>query len=462
MKIFKLSATALSVAITIGVLPAAIGSATQRVGQYDFTYFTSGEMRATPVQVFDDGKSTYFQFRAGEAIPAIFQLKEGKPELLVPSFEGPFVRVTEVSGRYTLQLGRSQAQVVYGGQGRDSGMAISAVNTNNGMKTAYNGNGYPSNPSVKLVASLTSGLDSLKNDSMESNSYATPVKGDRVTWRDSETRAEAFQIWFEKGKYILTKKAAEQILANKAVYKAATSITVIGRDDDSYKEGLELERAKVLKEALVKLGVEASRILVKTGVSTPPDSGRWASDIRVETVMPTQVARPEPKNDRCSVVKSNLEGLIRAGAMNQDQAVAILRQRCGAAADDNMANARDAAKEQAAKDAALKEAAAKDAAAKAAELSKNLEVPPGGFDFKSTDRLMSNTVKRWAAATNYQVIWDAPPSSDAPINGDAVIASASMKEALERVISAMNQKGYDLQATVYSNRVIRFTRSNAK
>lgn len=457
MKTFQLSLTAAATALLLMAMPSAIGSAAHRVGQYDFTYLTSGEMRATPVQVFDDGRSTYFQFRAGEAIPAIFQFKEGKPELLVPTFEGPYVRVPELSGRFALQLGRSQAQVIYGGQGRDAGASIAAVNTSNGLKTAYTGNGYPSNPNVKLVATLTSGLETLKNDALEANSYATPIKGDRVTWKDSEVKTETFQIWFTKGAYTLTKYASEQLIANKATYKNATAITVIGRDDDSYKEGLELERAKAIKSALIKLGADETKIVIKTGVMGVAQNGRWASDIRVESVMPTQVARadnPVSKTDKCASVKANLESLVRAGAMTQQQAQAMWRKStdtsCAAILETETNAAKPAAKETAV------------AAAQPAEPPKPLEVPPTGFDFKASDRTISNTVRRWAAATNYQVVWDAPASSDAPINGDAVMTAAHMKEALEKIVSTMQNKGYDLQATLYSNRVIRFTRSNAK
>lgn len=435
MKHFKLSVVTTAAAILFGSMPAAIGSSAQRVGQYDFTYFTSGEMRATPVQVFDDGKSTYFQFRAGEAIPAIFQMKDGKTDLLVPTFEGPYVRVPEVAGRFTLQIGRSQAQVVYGGQGREGSPNITAVNAN-GMKTPYNGNGYPASPNVKLVASLSSGIEVIKNDALESNSYATPVKGDRVTWKDAETKTANYQIWFNKGSYALTKYGQDQLAANKAIYKAATKITVIGRDDDSYKEGIEVERAKVIKAALLKLGVDEARVAVKTGVHIEPLSGRWASDIRVETVSPTQISRPDAQSlqsDKNAYVRANLDALVKAGAITQEQAAALIRkpldQRTVATVPDT-------------------------------EVSKNTEVPPSGFDFKSSDKSISQTMRRWAAATNYQVVWEAPPSADASITADAVIASASMKEALEKVVTGLQRKGYDIQATIYTNRVIRFTGSS--
>jgi hypothetical protein len=95
--------------------------------------------------------------------------------------------------------------------------------------------------------------------------------------------------------------------------------------------------------------------------------------------------------------------------------------------------------------------------AAAAQAPVNLEVPPSGFDFKAGDKTIAGTIRRWAGATNFQVVWDAAPSVDAPVTGDAVIAAASMKDALDKVVTALQRKGYDIQATVYSNRVVRFT-----
>ena len=86
-----------------------------------------------------------------------------------------------------------------------------------------------------------------------------------------------------------------------------------------------------------------------------------------------------------------------------------------------------------------------------------VDVPADGFNFRASDLTVAGTIRRWAASTNYQVVWDAPAHSDAAINGDALMQSASMKEALEKVVSGLQGKGYDIQATVYSNRVIRFT-----
>lgn len=433
MKFAKFTTLCGVCALVLGVTPSVIGSSAQRVGQYDFSYYTNGEQRATPVQVFDDGKSTYFQFRSGEAIPAIFNNKDGKVSLLVPYFEGPYIRVQETSGRFTLQLGRAQAQVIYGGGGREDTPAIEAVNKN-GLRTAYTGGGYPTNSNVKLVASLGPTLSFLSNDALEANSYATPAKGDRVTWKESETEVSDHQVYFVAGTAALGPQAKRALSSMAGQVKGATTITIIGRDDSSEKEGLEKARANNLRDALVKMGISADRITVKIGVMGTPKDKLWPSDIRIERVVPTAIARPsEAPAEKSAHVQSNVESLVRAGVLTREQAAALLRKG---------AETRN--------DAVVTTAAAP-------QPPVNLEVPPSGFDFKAGDKTIAGTIRRWAGATNFQVVWDAAPSVDAPVTGDAVIAAASMKEALDKVVTALQRKGYDIQATVYSNRVVRFT-----
>src|SRR5690349_20063420 len=111
---FSISRAAV-VLFTGGLCSLAQGTGAPVVGRYDFDYLLGGDQRARPVQVFDDGRNTYFQVRAGEAVPAIFALRSGVPELVVPAQEGPYVRVPQVHGRLLLQVGRAQAHVIHGG-----------------------------------------------------------------------------------------------------------------------------------------------------------------------------------------------------------------------------------------------------------------------------------------------------------------------------------------------------------
>ena len=94
---FKLKATIPVLVFASLAVTTVQGSAPDRLGAYDFSYQSSGDQRVRPSQVFDDGRSTYFQFRAGEPVPAIFAVTQQGPSLLVPEPEGPYIRVPAVA-----------------------------------------------------------------------------------------------------------------------------------------------------------------------------------------------------------------------------------------------------------------------------------------------------------------------------------------------------------------------------
>lgn len=408
----------------------AVGNDPRRVGAYDFSYATSGDLRATPVQVFDNGRNTYFQFRAGDPIPAIFANRNGATELLVPVHEGPYVKVDNVHGHFTLQLGRSQAQVIHAGGTRSDAPAVREV-ASSGMNHAWQGGAQ--RPGTRLVAALSPVAGMLTDDALERNSYATPVRGDRVQWRDSDVRTQDHSIWFLRGRHDLGPAARKTVEDLVKASGAAARYTVFGRDDDTYKEGLEAARAKALATALQRAGVPADRITSRVGIQGSSKDNLWESHVRVEVVLPTQVARPSSATSQETTrqagnVRANVEELLRSGVINHDQAIAMLR-RHGQAVSAASTSAIDA------------------------------DIVPGGFNLSMSDRTIQGTVRRWAQALNYQVVWDAPAELDAPVAGDGVIRAASMKEALEQVVGGLRGKGYALDVTVYSNRVIRFTQA---
>jgi outer membrane protein OmpA-like peptidoglycan-associated protein len=386
------------------------------------------------VQVFDDGRSTYFQFRAGDPVPVIFKHQSGTVNLLVPSPEGPYMRVPEIGGRFTLQLGRTQAQVIYGGSGRET-PTIEVVDQT-GARSAPLSEGQLVNQGAMLRASIPP-VPSTVVSSLETNSYATPAKGDRVTWKDSETEVIEQQVFFARGSAALNPQAKKALAAMADFVRGGSSITVIGRDDASEKEGLEKLRASVLRSELIKVGAAAENITVRYGVMGSPKDKLWPSDVRFERVVPTAIAKPsDARSDRTSHLYSNVESLVRAGVLTREQGAAILLKGNATAPDQIVQPV---------------------AQASAAAVPKAAEIPAAGFDFKAADKNVSTVIRRWAQATSYEVVWDAPSEADAPVIGDAVIAASSMREALDKVVSALQRKGYDIQATLYSNRVIRFT-----
>lgn len=440
---FRSNTVAAVVAVVMGAAPA-MSAPGNRVGSYDFGYATNGDTRIAPVQTFDNGKDTFFQFRAGDPIPAIFQVKGKEVNLLVPTFEGPYVKVPSTSGRYTLQLGRAQAQVVYVTGSREEGVRVDGYGAN-GQRIAPAA--AARDPNARLVASLENSMQYLSATSLEANSYATPLRGDRIEWRDSETVTESEQVWFPKGQGFLGKNALRDVAALGARYTNATAVVITGRDDDSFKQGLEMARANSIKNTLVKAGVPAHVITVKAGPAGKSDKGLWPSDIRIESAVPTKVARPgNPSGD---AARENIHQLLRAGVITPDQAIGLLRragqQELAAKAEEVRAQFQQSADAKTAADAA----------------SKPVEAEPMKFDFRASDRTISNTLRRWGQAAKYEVVWNAPASDDAAVNGTTVLSATSMKQAVEMVVSSMRRKGYQINATIYSNRVIVFS-GNAK
>lgn len=412
-------------------LPAR-GADSARVGAYDFSYLLSGDARAKPVQVFDDGRNTYFQFRAGEAVPAIFAARTGAPELVVPTQDGPYVRVPEVHGRFILQLGRAQANVVHGGNDRPDALQVTAVAAN-GMTQPYMVAGGPP-AGGRLVASLKPVAMTMGNEAaLDRNSYATPVKGDRVYWPERIQEVE-HSIGFVRSAYVLSRDAQKAIARIAERAAPAARFTVIGRDDDSYKEGLERARADAILGALVKAGITSDRITVRTGVMKSGHKGKlWDSTLMVETVQQPPAMRPAPAvaaNGAAPAVAGNIDALVRTGVLDRAQADALSAL---------LAQYRPA--QQALSSGAV----------------PSPEVPVGGFTLSAADKTVSGAVRRWAHALKYQVVWDAPAQMDAPIAGDATLQGQNISEAMDHLVRGLKEKGYALEVTIYANRVIRFT-----
>lgn len=407
----------------VGQLALAAGEAA-RVGVYDFSYVTSGDVRATPVQVFDDGKNTFFQFRAGDIVPAIFSSRNGIPQLVMPVQEGPYVKVGELHGRFLLQSGRSQAQVVHSGATRPDAPVLSTVSSG-GVSRPYSGG--PVAQGAHLVASLAPTAGHFVDDAIKRNSYATPSKGDKVVWTEGEPRRDELQLWFARGSAALSAES-KRTIANAARAVSKSRYVVVGRDDDSYKEGLDMLRARTVRQALVKAGVPEDQITVRGGIAAKSRGSNRASDLIVETERPD--ADLASSSSRNRTAQANLQALVRAGVLRPDQAEAIMRSR-------GIAPTRLAAGDP------------------------GTLVPPGGFTLTVADRTVQGAVRRWASSLSYELVWDAPPRLDAPIMGDIQIPAGNIQEALNRLLAGLNDKGYALDATVYANRVIRLTAASA-
>ena len=83
--------------------------------------------------------------------------------------------------------------------------------------------------------------------------------------------------------------------------------------------------------------------------------------------------------------------------------------------------------------------------------------PPAPFDITLADRDIAVSLRRWARASGYDVVWDV--GWVAPINGALRVEAASFLDAVKQVVAGLRAQGYPVQAQAYTDHVVRFTAS---
>lgn len=403
--------------IAIAVMLSAVGStattldsSTSAVGRYDFAYVTQGNARVKPLQVFDDGDRTYFQFRSDAPIPAIFA--GNGHEMLLPYREGPYVVVNARPREFTLALGLARglvahAAVISGAQPR---AAVSSW----------------SSPEAGGAASL---MQPARYDAGNAtlSSYATPVRGDVIEWREQGRPVEQ-PIAFRLGSAELLKPVRDALPTVAGRIGSDSRVTVIGREDASGKEGLAESRARALRDALIAAGVPARNIVMQIGVETGEPVRQGRTTLVASTVRWTPSRAPRE-------ITSPGEGSYATAAAPtplSSNAQELLRQR----------------------------AAAGDAVARRTLASWRPDAAPqaqqGPFSVSRSDGDIGTSLQRWGKSAGYEVVWEA---TKAPVTGDALLYAPDFLGAVKQVVASLQQAGYPLKAQVYTDRVVRISSS---
>jgi len=83
------------------------------------------------------------------------------------------------------------------------------------------------------------------------------------------------------------------------------------------------------------------------------------------------------------------------------------------------------------------------------------EPAPLPFDITLADRDIAVSLRRWARASGYDVVWDV--GWVAPVNGAMRVDAPSFLDAVKQVVAGLRARGYPVQAQAYTDHVVRFT-----
>ncbi len=104
------SVTFLYPAPAMALIPAPPPEPPPQARNRDYSY--EGSAKTLPVRVFDDGEATYFAFKEGEDLPAIYTLEADGSEAVVNSYQKQgFVVVSQVARGFVLRRGSEATKI---------------------------------------------------------------------------------------------------------------------------------------------------------------------------------------------------------------------------------------------------------------------------------------------------------------------------------------------------------------
>lgn len=93
--------------------------------EYDFAYRLSGDRRVAPIQVFDDGASTWLQYQPGQTLPAVFAedaTVDGGLKLAPYTRQGPYLVLDGAVRAIVMRIGNASARADYIGNAPRPGL----------------------------------------------------------------------------------------------------------------------------------------------------------------------------------------------------------------------------------------------------------------------------------------------------------------------------------------------------
>ncbi len=410
------------IGVALLVVTPVIGSGANRLGGYDFTYEVKGDSRVKPIQVFDNGQVTYFQFRSGEPVPAIFAETNAGPVLSMPAFEGPYIKVQVVAGGYSLKLGSGYARVTYQGGGRVNYAPPETDRPNVNTMSRLDEAAKAINATYQVRSATPAPIH--ENPALERDSYATPIKGDRVEWTAGAKLSREYPVMFPAGTVKMQSDAVKAFVRMLPEDLANSYFEIQGRDDHTFKEELPSKRASAVADLLVSRGVPRENIRMKVGNPLPSEENAkhvTGASIRWLTQAP---APSRPEEDPIA----ELLARYKQGRISRADLVKELS-------------------------AARPQVPSRSSGLTAVQAQTTWQV-------LKSDETMERLLRRWGHSSGWNVDWRNAP--EIRITADSVVSKPDFITAADLVITQAKAVGYRLKAAAYKNNVLVITEEPVK
>ncbi len=387
---------------------------------YDFSYAIAGDSRVTPIQVFDDGAQTFFQFKAAENAPAIFLFNKGRQELAQVAARSPYFVVSGLGQRFSLRSGTAIASVDYvGGRRNEPVLPTARGAADTPAPRVAPAPAGDAERQLAMVQSIVAQLGARRSE-------------DRVV-QTAEAK-ETITVPFHRGKTALGPRGNRTMAKIAQSAGSAEVVMITGRGDPNNLD-LGTDRAMTLRSFLTGRGVPVQKIRLAEGQAARASGSK---DVYLSEV--SLVARPardpggETEGKRVSLAPTSQSllpanllplasatiALLNEGTISREAAAEILGRTLRSQGEPKPTHA---------------------------VASKPV------WEISPSDGTLRNAFARWAGAAGWQLSWDAPV--DYPIDVRASF-QGSFDEAVGSVATALENADVPLQVTFYrANKVLR-------
>lgn len=447
-RVRALAGLALAAALAMPAAHAVAGNG------YDFQYRFGGERAILPLQVFDDGERTYFQWRSTNGVvPAILADTDAGPRAVPFERNGPYIVVQGVARGFRLQFGSLVGTVEYQGS-RAAAPAAIGLSAAAAMPVSV-----ASPPQQASLGAPAAGPGTSQAGGVVEPVVAQGVYGERKDVAAAATSPRevieaapaARLIPFAPGQATLDREGQRALQQAFEGRGAILSVTIVGRDDPVMVDGLARKRAMALRAAALRAGAPANAITVREGLVREGDRAN-ASDITIVRASPASrsagvAGEPQTVAEAMGLIQRGLSGLVRMGRISAEWAdgmLAALRRLV-----DGVDKMSSVAKPTA--NVALDRTASEPMTKVVATLYGETSTATALWVMLPADGTAQQGLRKWAHTAGVELVWEA--DVDYPVT-KPIFHRGTARSAIETLRAALEAAPTPLTIEYHANKLV--------